>query len=203
MGISKMSRDDLYRILTPSEFQAMKDAPLPNHFKISTQQRNMWLDVMMSTGMRYKELLILDANWEWFDSKNNAITLPKEFTKTKKDRTVHLTPAFSKGLAQYLHEFKTVELPTINVMNANLRRWSKATFWENGKETFPYGYYPTVKTFRKSWESWLLMADYSIHKVALSQGHTVAVSEHHYANLSASLKSEVEAIKKLTNGWHT
>jgi len=193
-----MSKDDLYRILTPSEFQSMKDAPLAPHYKISSQQRNMWLDTLMFTGMRYKEILWLDMNWKYFDSKNNAITLPASATKTDRDRTVHLIPAFSKTLAAYLREFKALDLPTRDAMNDNLRRW-----WGVADKKCVDSWYPTPKTFRKSWESWLLFADYSIHKVAMSQGHTVAVSEHHYANLAPTLKSEAEQVKKMTEGWMT
>jgi integrase len=191
-----MSKDDLYRILTPSEFQSMKDAPLAPHYKISSQQRNIWLDALMFTGMRYKELLWLDGHWQQFDAKNNAITLPAQYTKTNMDRTVHLTPTFSQRLQAYLREFKVLDLPSRDAMNDNLRRWWQSILTE-------CGWYPTPKTFRKSWESWLLFADYPLIKVARSQGHTVAVCEHYYASLPPTLKSEVNAVIRLTEGWHT
>lgn len=196
-----MSKDDLYRILTPSEFQAMKDAPLVQGYRIGTQQRNMWLDVLMFTGMRYQELMWCENfGWKNVDNKNNAITLPKAFTKTNMDRTVHLTPAFSKSLASYLREFKTLCLPSRDAMNDRLKGW-----WLNAmiEPPYPVLWYPTPKTFRKSWESWLLFADYPLIKVARSQGHTVAVCEHYYASLPPTLKSEVDAVKKLTGGWMT
>ncbi len=202
-----MSKDDLYRILTPSEFQAMKDAPLVKQYQVSTQKRNIWLDVLMFTGMRYSELLALDRHWDWFDSRNNAISLPKSFTKTNMDRTIHLTPAFSKTLAQYLREFKRLELPPRDGMNVNLKRWwlnmIDICLNDSSRHPLPTSWYPTPKTFRKSWESWLLFVDYPLIKVAKSQGHTVAISEHYYANLPPTLKSEVEAVKKMTEGWHT
>lgn len=193
-----MSKDDLYRILTPSEFQGMKDAPLGRSYKIGTQQRNIWLDTLMFTGMRYKELLWLDGHWTSFDSKNNAISLPAQFTKTNRDRVVHLTPFFSKTLAAYLREFKTLELPCRDAMNDNLRRW-----WKDIPGCSDFFWYPTPKTFRKSWESWLLFADYPLIKVSRSQGHTVAVCEHYYASLPPTLKSEAEQVKKMTEGWMT
>lgn len=195
-----MSKDDLYRILTPSEFQSMKDASLAPHYKISSQQRNIWLDTLMFTGMRYKELLWLDKNWKQYDAKNNAITLPASYTKTNMDRTVHLTPAFSQRLQAYLREFKTLELPSRDAMNDNLRRW-----WVAYKGIYQpiRNWYPTPKTFRKSWESWLLFCDYPLIKVARSQGHTVAVCEHYYASLPPTLKSEVNAVMRLTEGWMT
>lgn len=203
---TKMSKDDLYRILTPSEFQSMKDAPLAPHYKISSQQRNIWLDALMFTGMRYKELLWLDKNWKQYDAKNNAITLPAAYTKTNMDRTVHLTPAFSQRLQAYLREFKTLEMPGRGAMNDNLRRWWNAKM--DAESVYGGGmridcWYPTPKTFRKSWESWLLFADYALIKVARSQGHTVAVCEHYYASLPPTLKSEAEQVKKMTEGWMT
>jgi integrase len=199
-----MSKDDLYRILTPSEFQAMKDAPLIRGYVIGTQKRNIWLDTLMFTGMRYKELLWLDNHWiAYFDSKNNAITLPASATKTDRDRTVHLTPAFSKSLAAYLREFKSLQLPTRDAMNDNLRRWWRACIQANIDFGAYSQWYPTPKTFRKSWESWLLFADYALIKVARSQGHTVAVCEHYYASLPPTLKSEAEQVRKVTEGWMT
>lgn len=201
-----MSKDDLYRILIPSEFQSMKNAPLAPHYKISSQQRNIWLDTLLFTGMRYKELLWLDGHWSQFDSKNNAITLPAAHTKTNMDRIVHLTPAFSQRLQAYLREFKILALPNRDSMNDNLRRWwfSQPFAWADGisfkaKDTW----YPTPKTFRKSWESWLLFADYPLIKVAKSQGHTVAIAEHYYASLPPTLKSEAEQVRQMTAGWMT
>ena len=183
---------DAYRILTPSEYLALLDA-------IPKEHHEMQVRTMMNTGMRYRELQAFADNLPWFDAKNNAITLPAGYCKTNISRHVHLTPTFSRELAKYLLRHRSLEFPDRHAMNQNLKRW-----WRSQGET-QYSslveWLPTPKTFRKSWESWLLMADYSIHKVAMSQGHTVAVSEHHYANLSPRLKSEMEQVKKMTEGW--
>lgn len=196
-----MSKDNPYRILTPSEFQALKDAPLPKQFRIPTVRRNIWLDTLMFTGMRYSELLDLDGHWTWLDIQNRAITIPMWASKTEKTRTIHLTPLYSKTLAQYLREFKVLELPDRSVMDANLKRWYIGT--PKDAQDIESGWYPTCKTFRKSWESWLLFAGYPYFAVCTSQGHSPQISYNYYANLDPRLKSEVELVKKMTEGWMT
>jgi len=188
---------DTYRILIPSEYLALLDV-------VPKEHHEMMIKTMMNTGARYKELRAFGAHLEWFDSKNNAIVIPAAHTKTRIARTIHLTPTFSKDLSKYLLRHKSLEFPDRHAMNQNLRRWWISSEWKGMITPIVFqGWLPTPKTFRKSWESWLLMAEFSIHKVAMSQGHTVAVSEHHYANLSPRLKSEMELVKKMTEGWGT
>lgn len=187
---------DIYRILTPSEYEALVKA-------IPKAPHEMQVRTMMNTGMRYEELLAFAQHLGWFDARNNAISLPASYTKTLIGRTVHLTPAFSKDLEKYLKRNKGLDFPNRANMGAGLKRWWLLIGENPSSKGDLVQWYPLPKTFRKSWESYLLMADYSIHKVALSQGHTVAVSEHHYANLSPKLKSEMEKVKELTAGWGT
>lgn len=184
-----------YRILTPSEYEALRDAATSHRFR-------MILDTLLNTGMRYSEFERFAEDLTTFDSKNRAITLPQGYTKTGKERVIHLTPAFATSLSQYLREFKELDIPQRQTMDANLRRW-----WNNGylpdNVIGPIRWNPTVKTFRKTWESWLLAAGYQSMPVALSQGHSELISFGHYANLDPRLKSEMDKVRKYTEGWGT
>jgi len=175
----------IYRILTPSEYASLRDA-------IPRSKDRILIDTLLNTGMRYAELISFSRNLKWFDAKNRAISLPGTATKTGEPRTVHLTPAFSHNLSQYLREFKTLDFPTRDGMNKNLRTWgtSAGLTW-----------LPSVKTFRKTWESYLLAADTPYMKVCLSQGHSPQISYSYYANLPPELKSEMDGVRKITEGW--
>lgn len=176
------SEKDEYKILIPSEYMALREA-------IPKTRLRMVIDTLLATGMRYAELERFAAHLIWFDEKNRAISLPGKASKTGKTRTIHLTPSFSKDLALYLREYKTLEVPNIRSMQDNLKRWS------------PFAISP--KIFRKTWESWLLAAGYQSMPIALSQGHSELISYGHYANLDPRLKSEMEQVRKFTEGWGT
>ncbi len=186
---------DIYRILTPSEFTSLRD-------NIPKAKHRILIDTMLNTGARYSELQAFQKHLGWFDAKNNAIVLPATYTKTGRDRTVHLIPAFSKVLSQYIREFKTLDFPRIDTMNENLKRWWYFCAVNCDPNMF-CGWYPSNKTFRKTWESWLIFAGYDFEKVALSQGHGTLVQYKHYTQMPATLKSEVEQVKKMTEGWMT
>lgn len=183
---------ETYKILIPSEYQALLDM-------IEKERLRIVIETLMNTGMRYSELSYFARHLnKTFDSKNNAISLPVEATKTKRERVVHLTPTFSKRLYQYLREHKVLDVPTRRTMDTNLTRW-----WYDAGHTMCQGWEPSVKTFRKTWESLLLAAGYQSMQVALSQGHSELISYGHYANLDPRLKSEMEAVRKITEGWGT
>lgn len=170
---------DQYKILTPSEYEQLKE-------NIPKTRLRIVIDALLFTGMRYEELKRFSQHIVWFDATNRAITIPARFTKTQRERVIHLTPAFTKELSQYLREFKKLEIPEIQSMQVSLKRWKCDA---------------TPKTFRKTWESWLLFAGYPPLQVALSQGHSQTIQYHHYVNMSARLKSEVEKVKFYTLGW--
>jgi integrase len=156
---------------------------------ITKTRLRMVLDTLLFSGMRYIELERFASNLMWFDTKNRAITLPAKAAKTGKSRTIHLTPSFSTDLEMYLREYKTLEVPCIRSMQDNLKRWTSLSV--------------TPKTFRKTWESWLLAAGYQSMPIALSQGHSELISYGHFANLDPRLKSEMEQVRKFTEGWGT
>jgi len=184
-----------YRILIPSEYEALRD-------NIPKTKHRIVVDTLLFTGMRYSELSMFSHNLGWFDAKNRAIVLPWWTTKTERERVIHLTPAFTKSLDDSIRWLKghdeTLEVPGIRSMARDLRRWHCM----NDGDGHPLPA-PTPKTFRKTWESWLLASGYSSMAVALSQGHSELISYGHYANLDPRLKSEMEQVKKLTEGWGT
>ena len=183
----KRTRDE-FRILTPGEYERLRDQCPKTRLRAG-------LDFLLFTGMRYSEARRACRHIdEWFDEKNRAIIIPAEHTKTNRRREVHLTPAYTKQLSLYLREWKTLDLPHQRTFERNMARW-----WGIDINNW----YPTPKTLRKTWESWLIYTGYDPMKVALSQGHSQVIQMHHYASMSARLKSEVDAVKRLTEGWMT
>lgn len=183
--------DDTYRILAPSEYKALLAA-------IPKIDKRILVETMMNTGMRYEELRAFGEHPEWFSPKNRCITLPASSTKTKRGRVVHLTPQFSEKLELYLAS-NELKFPGRANMAKDLRRWTNGSMATEHQ----IRWYPAPKTFRKTWETWLIFAGYDSLKVAVSQGHTQTIQIQHYQNLIGSLKNEVEAVKALTAGWMT
>lgn len=189
-----------YRILIPSEYEVLLDA-------IEKERLRVCIETLMNTGMRYSELERFADDLSMFDAKNRAITLPAKDSKTGKERVIHLTPAFSKRLYQYLREHKSLEVPTRRSMDENLKRWC-APFFDTNRDL--YFNHPSTKTFRKTWETWLLVVKrddgsdkYSSRTIAESMGHSELISMKHYANRDPRLKSEMDAVKRITEGWGT
>lgn len=178
--------DETYQILIPSVYDKIIN-------NIDNIRLRMNISTLLNTGMRYEELRQFDKHKKWFDSKNHAIVIPSQFTKTKRGRTIHLTPDFSNNLTMFLYK-NELKTPTRISMNENLRRWCISLNLD---------FIPSVKTFRKTWESWLLFADYDTTRVAANQGHTTLIQLNHYLNFSSTLKSERELVKEKTRGWMT
>lgn len=168
-----------YRILIPSEYEALRS-------NIPQTRHRILIDLLLNSGMRYSETSYFAGHLSTFDAKNRAIVLPGEGTKTRKGRTIHLTPAFTQTLDDYIRSDTPITVPCLHSMNPNMRRWGTTT---------------TPKVFRKTWESWLLSAGYSSMHVALSQGHKELISYSHYANLDPRLKSEMDKVRRYTEGW--
>jgi integrase len=193
--------DEEYEILIPSEYEMLYNNILLPTTSKKKSALQITVDTLLNTGMRYEELRKFADNHknestknQWYDAKNAAIVLPKEATKTKRGRTIHLTPEFNKNLKIYLTSGNELDVPPRSSMNENLRRWSIGLKIDK---------IPSVKTFRKMWESYLLFAGYDPVRVAANQGHTTTIQLQHYLNFSSKLKSEKEAVMNLTKGWMT
>ncbi len=179
-----MTEKDIFRILSPSEFKQLLTGiqKVDNRFRVET---------MLNTGMRYEELKRFEP--KFFNPKTRDITLPASVTKTKRGRVVQLTPNYSKTLEIFLSK-ASLDFPNRSSMNTNLTRWAKNAGLD---------WSPDCKTFRKTWETWLLFAGYDSLKVAVSQGHTQTIQIAHYQNMSSCLKNELKEVKELTEGWMT
>lgn len=197
--------EETYRILIPSEYLALRES-------IGKGRLRIVVDTLLNTGMRYSELQRFADNLGWFDKANRAISLPAKATKTQKKRVIHITPQFATDLALHLGEHKKLQVPGIRSMEGNLQSWwlkhTKKLYSLSGlvqdMTVKDLSYYPKPKTFRKTWESWLLAVypDKSMN-IALSQGHSALIAYGHYMNLDPRLKSEMDLVRKLTEGWGT
>ena len=175
---------DIFRIMSPSEIKQWMAGieKVDNRFRV---------DTMLNTGMRYEELKKFEP--KYFSAKTRCITLPPNVTKTKRGRVVHLTPNYTKTLEIFLSR-ASLGFPNRSTMNTNLKRWSNKA---------GLNWSPNCKTFRKTWESWLIFADYDSMKVAVSQGHSQTIQIAHYQNMASCLKNEQKEVKEICDGWMT
>lgn len=174
------------RILRPNEYEALLQAVTKKHHRTMLQ-------TLLYTGMRYIELKRFQEYPNWFTSE--FIHLPKiadrKVHRTQPERWVRLNQQ-GRIVVEYFLQLKD-ELPAYQNWRDNMRRWAKnARLDMTGM---------SVKTTRKTWESWLMfcypgyMAD-----VTLSQGHDTVTSIQHYLNMPFT---EVDHImmKNYTEGW--
>ncbi len=170
------------RILTPKEYEALK-ATIPK------DQHKTTLDILLITGMRYAELLRLYDNPAWYNEKRNIIHLPEEAQKKHKrrqlERTIHPLPSMFNYL---LKDFWQARKPPLeSTWNKNLQRWAMSAGIN------PYGL--SVKSSRKTLESWLIASGVVESTVCLRQGHDSLTSMRHYQGLAFS-DDELRDIKK-------
>jgi len=193
------------RILRPDEYQKLLDGCPKIEFKTMIQ-------AMLYTGMRYIELKRFQQHPEWFDG--DFIHLPCEASKKVKrkqqERWVRLNNQ-GRMIIQYFMKYKK-PLPSYQSMSQNLSCWAlRAGFPEahikkiklkNGEIKKLYvcpGL--SVKTFRKSWESWLMFCHpQQIAMITLSQGHTTLTSLQHYVNMPFT-ESDRNEILQYIQGW--
>jgi len=185
------------RILKPSEYDAIREQP-------EKYKNKFILDLFLNTGMRYAELKRFVANvndknsgFKWFRPEEEMIILPKQATKTKIQREVILTPAFTEKLKDEIerNDGQLYPLPAYQVLDENLKRWARKAGIEMPEII-------AVKTFRKTWESWLVYANKNIFYILSSQGHSNAVALKHYVKkITKWDEKEKKEIIKRTQGW--
>ncbi len=176
------------RILTPREYDAIRDAANKHYHQIM-------LDAALYTGMRYVELKRFQEHPEWFQKERRAIYLPPEAQLKKerkfKDRYVYLSNVGMYAVQYFLS--LSQKLPSIQAWNKNLNRWAEKAGLD------PAGI--SAKTMRKTWESWLVVSfPDKIPLICINQGHTEITSMNHYMQLPFSMV-EREVIKERTMGW--
>ncbi len=184
------------RILRPNEYDKLLDTI--ERQKTKYKYREI-INALLYTGMRYVELMrfhehdTTHKDDRWFDKKAMVIYLPPEASRkekrTMKERYVYLS---SQGVIHVENFLLYVDkLPSRDSLNMMLRFWGRKAGLGN----------ISVKTFRKTWESWLV-ASYPtlIPLIAMSQGHTEITAMKHYLNLPFT-KEDLEEIRIRTAGW--
>ena len=183
------------RVLTPSEADQMRSV-------ISKPSSRILFDLMLYTGLRLVEVKQLRDNPAIFDHERRTITIRSGKVKASQlSRNVCLS---DKGLVAVQEYLKNPSVPSSStVWQQNLIRWGQRARLQHvpGQEETNNPNGLTVRTTRKSWESWLLEAyPDKIINITLSQGHTETTALRHYFNISFTT-AEKEAIKEQTKGW--
>ena len=183
------------RILTPNEADRIRNV-------IRKPSSRALFDLLLYTGLRLSEVKQLNDNPQLFDQERRTITIRSGKAKaTQRSRNVTLSDKGLEALTAYLLNPAVPNSPSAWQMN--LLRWSRQAHLQEipgeSPGSNPYGI--TVRTSRKSWESWLLTAfpDKAAY-IALSQGHTESTALRHYLNLSFTM-AEKDTIMKEVRGW--
>lgn len=195
------------RILTPGEYENLLN-------QINKPSLRALVQVMLYSGMRYEEVLRLKENPDHFSEKNNSIWVRSGKHKAKSpERYVPLTEAGTKAVKDYLADERT-KYPSANVMSVNLLSWAEKAGFEPildnqmrelsganvGKERRNV-YGMSVKTFRRTWENWLLtICPERVFDIMKAQGHDVQTSSEHYAGAVIS-GEDIERIRAYVQGW--
>ena len=180
------------RILRPWEY----DTLISTIEKRKRKRKYKYVEIihaLLYTGMRYVELQRFMMHPDWFDKATRTIFLPKEASRKKKrtmkERYVYLS---SQGVIHVEVFLRYVDnLPIRQGFDRQLHRFSTDTNLEG----------ISLKTFRKTWESWLVVSYPTLLPlIAMSQGHTLITAMEHYLNLPFT-KEDIEEIKIRTAGW--
>lgn len=152
------------RIFRPSEYEQLRKTLKP--------EQQLVLDGLLLTGMRYTEATALLGHSEWLEGQ--FIKTQSKKAKTKfKERWIRLSDMGRLILPNFI---KVAKLSSRQAFDETLKRWAS-----NANLT-PMGV--CCKTFRKTWESWLV-SSYPTHQIeiAQSQGHDKVTQAEHYLNL--------------------
>jgi len=183
------------RLLVPDEANKIRD-------RIEKPSLRALYDLLLYTGLRLVEVKQLAENPAIFDPDRRTITIKSGKTRASQlSRNVCLS---DKGLEAVVEYLKNPTVPTSpHVWQDNLIRWSRRAGLPDlpGREGSANPTGITVRTTRKSWESWLLSAyPDKVINITLSQGHTETTALRHYFNISFT-PAERAAIKDETRGW--
>ena len=183
------------RVLTPTEADQIRAV-------IEKPTSLALYDLMLYTGLRLSEVKQLADNPGIFDQERRTITIRSGKVKASQlSRNVCLS---DKGVLAVEAYLKTPSVPSSpHVWQANLIRWSQRArllaIPGHEQSNNPTGI--TVRTTRKSWESWLLAAyPEKVINITLSQGHTETTALRHYFNISFTA-AERETIRDQVTGW--
>lgn len=168
------------RILRPSEYEKI--------YGRANGEYRIIFSCLLMTGMRYEELRRLRKHPEWVSGA--TIFLPAEAMGKEKrsqpQRFVRLSYAGREAIKRLFD--LDPELPR-NVVVDNYIRRNFGDF---------QGF--TLKSFRKTWESWLVFYYRMPLEVALSQGHTIMTQLQHYLGLPFTEQDRL-GMKQYVEGW--
>ena len=167
------------RILRPSEYKVIRESV--------KRDKQILLDSLLLTGMRYEELLRLRTNPDWLSGK--FIYLPdwaeKKAKRKQKQRTVNLS-IMGRSVLPQLFEVKT---PSRSAFD----KWLHYNF------LLIEGL--SAKSFRKTYGSWLLsLYPERLMDIALSQGHDELTELNHYAKNGFDDRDKIE-MREFVEGW--
>jgi integrase len=156
------------RVLRPREFATLRSS-------VSQENAAVDLDVCLYTGMRYVELQRLHDNPDWLDIGRRYVYLPRgsmmKRQAKQRERWVKLNGPGVKAVLEFVQKGRN--LPSGQGFGQNLRRWAT----DAGMQ--PEGL--CAKTFRKTWESWLVLSYPSrLTEILASTGHTQTTALTYY-----------------------
>ncbi|MEN6342116.1 MAG: site-specific integrase [Methanospirillum sp.] len=183
------------RILVPVEVEAIRSV-------IRKPSNVLLFDLLLYTGLRLSEVLQLAQSPDLFDNDRRIITIRSGKARASQiTRNVKLCDKGVAAVKRYLERPKVPASPSS--WQLNLIRWGGAAQLSSVPGHDPGGWNPyrlTVRTSRKTLESWLLAAypDRATH-IALSQGHTEVTALKFYLNI-AFTREERDAIVREVAG---
>lgn len=131
------------------------------------------LDILLITGMRYIEFIRLYDHAEWYNEKRNIIHLPEELKESTRGGS--LREQFTHYQVCLCIYSRTSG--TIATHQAKLAGTKTCKDGLRLRGIQPYGM--SVKTTRKTIESWLIAAGIPEFTVCLRQGHDNLTSMRH------------------------
>lgn len=174
------------RVLRPSECKDVI-AVIPKRY------HSTMFKALLYSGGRYVEMQRLQRHPEWFDG--NFVLLPemamRKAKRKQKERWIRLNPLGREIVSNFLELDR--KLPTWNTWDRNLTRWAIKAGLD--PDNF------SVKTTRKTWESWLVFYyPERLTEILLSQGHNIVTSIRHYLGLPFTEQDKQE-MKEFVEGW--
>lgn len=177
-------KDKEIRIFRPHEIKSLFDAVPKLDHKIKCE-------VCLYTGARFEEIRWLYKHPESF--KKDTILMPSTKTEARhSERYIKLNSLGQTAVRYYLQSKKNI--PTRQTWDENLLRWAKQANLDTRGIC--------MKSFRKTWEAWLITKYGKEHKlnIFLSQGHTEETALEYYIMLPFSDQDKKD-IQFYTEGW--